>query len=65
LGLDHEKLTYRYSGREMRLTHVRAKAVKDIIAGREGTEASTGDGTNPCRVVRTQSGERARIAVLT
>ena len=32
LGLDHEKLTYRYAGREMRLTDVKGKVVKDIIA---------------------------------
>jgi Protein of unknown function (DUF1501) len=25
LGLDHEKLTYRYAGREMRLTDVKGK----------------------------------------
>jgi hypothetical protein len=32
LGLDHEKLTYRYSGREMRLTDVKGLVVKDILA---------------------------------
>lgn len=32
LGLDHEKLTYRYSGRDFRLTDVHGKIVKDIIA---------------------------------
>ena len=32
LGLDHEKLTYRYSGRDFRLTDVEGKVVKDIIA---------------------------------
>ena len=32
LGLDHEQLTYRYAGREMRLTDVKGKVVKDIIA---------------------------------
>jgi hypothetical protein len=32
LGLDHEKLTYRYAGRDMRLTDVKGKVVKDIIA---------------------------------
>ena len=31
LGLDHEKLTYRYSGRDFRLTDVEGRAVKDII----------------------------------
>jgi hypothetical protein len=32
LGLDHEKLTYRYAGRDMRLTDVKGHVVKDIIA---------------------------------
>ena len=32
LGLDHEKLTYRYSGRDYRLTDVHGKVVHDIIA---------------------------------
>jgi hypothetical protein len=32
LGLDHEKLTYRYSGRDFRLTDVEGRAVKGIIA---------------------------------
>ena len=32
LGLDHEKLTYRASGRNFRLTDVYGKVVKDIIA---------------------------------
>ena len=32
LGLDHEKLTYRYAGREMRLTDVKGNVVKDIVA---------------------------------
>ncbi len=32
LGLDHEKLTYRYSGRDFRLTDVEGKVVKDIFA---------------------------------
>ncbi len=31
-GLDHERLTYRYSGRDFRLTDVAGKVVKDIIA---------------------------------
>jgi hypothetical protein len=31
LGLDHEKLTYRYAGRDMRLTDVKGIVVKDII----------------------------------
>jgi hypothetical protein len=32
LGLDHEKLTYRYSGRDFRLTDVHGVVAKDIIA---------------------------------
>jgi hypothetical protein len=32
LGLDHEKLTYRYAGRDFRLTDVKGNVVKGIIA---------------------------------
>ena len=32
LGLDHEKLTYRYSGRDFRLTDVEGRVVREIIA---------------------------------
>jgi hypothetical protein len=32
LGLDHERLTFRYAGRDMRLTDVAGNVVKDIIA---------------------------------
>jgi hypothetical protein len=32
LGLRHDQLTYRYAGREMRLTDVKGKVVKEIIA---------------------------------
>jgi hypothetical protein len=32
LGLDHEKLTYRYSGRDFRLTDVEGTVVKEILA---------------------------------
>ena len=32
LGLDHEKLTYRYAGRDFRLTDVHGHVVHDIIA---------------------------------
>ncbi len=31
LGLDHEKLTYRYSGRDFRLTDVHGKVVKELL----------------------------------
>ena len=32
LGLDHEKLTFNYAGRDFRLTNVGGNAVKDIMA---------------------------------
>ena len=32
LGIDHERLTYRYSGRDFRLTDVYGRAVKEILA---------------------------------
>lgn len=32
LGLDHEKLTYRFAGRDFRLTDVHGRVVKDIFA---------------------------------
>ncbi|MBM3876411.1 MAG: DUF1501 domain-containing protein [Verrucomicrobia bacterium] len=32
LGLDHEKLTYRYAGRDFRLTDVKGEVVKGVIA---------------------------------
>jgi hypothetical protein len=32
MGLDHERLTYRYQGREFRLTDVEGNVVRDIIA---------------------------------
>jgi hypothetical protein len=32
LGIDHERLTYRYSGRDFRLTDVYGQVVRDIIA---------------------------------
>jgi hypothetical protein len=32
LGLDHEQLTYRYAGRDMRLTDVKGNVVKETIA---------------------------------
>jgi hypothetical protein len=32
LGFDHERLTYRYAGREMRLTDVKGNVVKDIVS---------------------------------
>ncbi len=31
LGLDHERLTYKYQGREFRLTDVHGKVVKDLL----------------------------------
>ena len=32
LGLDHKKLTYRYNGRDFRLTDVAGTVVKEILA---------------------------------
>lgn len=32
LGLDHERLTFRYAGRDFRLTDVYGKVVKDVLA---------------------------------
>jgi Protein of unknown function (DUF1501) len=32
LGLDHERLTYRYAGRDMRLTDVKGVVHKAILA---------------------------------
>jgi hypothetical protein len=32
LGFDHEKLTYRYAGRDFRLTDVHGKIVKEVLA---------------------------------
>ncbi len=32
LGIDHTKLTYRFSGRDMRLTDVHGKVVKEVLA---------------------------------
>jgi ssRNA-specific RNase YbeY (16S rRNA maturation enzyme) len=32
LGFDHEKLTYRYNGRDFRLTDVHGQVVKGVLA---------------------------------
>jgi uncharacterized protein (DUF1501 family) len=32
MGLDHERLTYRYSGRDFRLTDVHGRVVNEILA---------------------------------
>lgn len=32
LGVDHERLTYRFSGRDMRLTDVHGKVIREILA---------------------------------
>ena len=32
LGLDHERLTYRYGGRDYRLTDVKGNVVRDVLA---------------------------------
>ena len=31
MGIDHERLTYKYQGRHFRLTDVHGKVVKDIL----------------------------------
>jgi hypothetical protein len=32
LGIDHTKLTYRFNGRDMRLTDVHGGVIKEILA---------------------------------
>ena len=32
LGLDHEKLTFRYAGRDFRLTDVQGRVVRGVIS---------------------------------
>ena len=32
LGIDHEKLTYRFEGRDFRLTDIAGNVVKDLLA---------------------------------
>jgi arylsulfatase A-like enzyme len=32
LGVDHERLTYRFQGRDYRLTDVHGRVVKDLLA---------------------------------
>ena len=32
MGLDHERLTFRYSGRDYRLTDVHGRVIKEILA---------------------------------
>jgi hypothetical protein len=32
VGLDHERLTYRYSGRDFRLTDVAGKVVREVLS---------------------------------
>ncbi|MAC55298.1 MAG: sulfatase, partial [Gimesia sp.] len=32
LGIDHERLTYRYAGRDFRLTDVHGRVVKEMIS---------------------------------
>jgi hypothetical protein len=32
MGLDHTRLTYRYSGRDFRLTDVEGNVLKEILA---------------------------------
>ena len=32
LGFDHDELTYRYAGRDFRLTDVHGRVLRDIVA---------------------------------
>jgi hypothetical protein len=32
MGLDHERLTYRYGGRDHRLTDVHGKVIQEVLA---------------------------------
>jgi hypothetical protein len=32
LGLDHEKLTFRFQGRDYRLTDVHGRVIRDVLA---------------------------------
>jgi hypothetical protein len=32
MGIDHTKLTYRFSGRDMRLTDVYGQVIRDVVA---------------------------------
>ena len=32
LGIDHQRLTYRYAGRDFRLTDVAGNVIRDLIA---------------------------------
>ena len=38
LGLDHEKLTYRFNGRDMRLTDVHERVIREVLAYLQTTE---------------------------
>ena len=33
LGLDHEHLTYRYAGRDFRLTDVAGRVIREVVQG--------------------------------
>ena len=33
LGLDHERLTYRYAGRDFRLTDVAGRVLTEVVGG--------------------------------
>jgi hypothetical protein len=47
LGMNHEKLTYRYSGRDFRLTDVEGHVVYDILAYRLPRESTRADSRGP------------------
>ena len=42
LGLDHEQLTYRYAGRDFRLTDVFGEVVNGVVASRQSPVATAG-----------------------
>jgi hypothetical protein len=32
LGIDHERLTFRFGGRDMRLTDVKGRVIRDLVS---------------------------------
>ena len=42
LGLDHEKLTYRFNGRDMRLTDVHGQVIKEVVSRAVGLSGGWG-----------------------
>lgn len=46
MGMDHEPLTLRYSGRDFRLTNVHGQIIRDILRGREREFRESGTKTH-------------------